>query len=61
MGINQGGIEMILEIPLWIVIVYLVLLGLVTIHLCIGDLLARIFYKMLKDKEKNNESDNDEH
>ena len=52
---------MILEIPLWIVIVYLVLLGLVTIHLCIGDLLAQIFYKMLKDKEKNNESDNDEH
>ena len=43
-----------LEIPLWLLIVFVVLFALIVIHLCIGDLFAKIFYKKIKDEEKEN-------
>ena len=42
-----------LEIPLWLLIVIAVLFCLITIHLIVGDLLAKIFYKIIQEKEKN--------
>jgi len=44
---------MIVELPLWLVIVQSVLNVLVFIHLAFSDLFAKILYKKIKDEEKN--------
>ena len=44
-----------LEIPLWLLICFVILHFLIFIHLAFGDLFAKIFYKIIKDKEKENE------
>jgi len=46
---------MIVEIPLWLFIVFISLFGLLVIHNIIGDFFAKVFYKIIKDKEKENE------
>lgn len=43
------------EIPLWFVIAFVSLFGLCIIHNIIGDFFAKVFYKMIKEKENKNE------
>ena len=50
-----------LEIPLWLLICFVVLHFLIFIHLVFSDFFAKIFYKIIKEKEKNNERNTNEH
>lgn len=46
---------MIVELPLWLIIVLLVMIFIVIIHLSISDFIAKVFYRILKDKLKDEE------
>lgn len=46
---------MIIELPLWVVIVFIVGFALLTIHTCVGDLLGKILYNHFKNKENDDE------
>lgn len=46
-----------IEIPLWFAIVLLVLFLLMLIHTLFGDLLGKIAYHYLKDKEKESKDE----
>lgn len=56
---------MIIEMPLWLAIVLCVAFGLEFIHCLISDFLVKLIYKKydleLKEKEKENESNFNEH
>ena len=39
-----------IELPLWFVIVWTVMIVLVMLYLTFGDFLAKLFYKLLKEK-----------
>lgn len=45
----------ILEIPIWLLISFVVLFALMVIHLIVGDLLASIILKYIKSKTKEDE------
>lgn len=40
------------ELPLWLVIVFVVVFVLVTIHLGIGDLIAKVLYRKINEHEQ---------
>ena len=44
---------MTVELPLWLVIVFVVMFVLITIYLGISDLLAKVIWKAFKEKEEN--------
>lgn len=44
---------MVVELPLWLVIAFTIMFGLTTIHLIVGDLLAKIIWKALKERERD--------
>lgn len=44
---------MIVELPLWLVILVVIALVLNTIYLTIGDLIAKVLRKMIKDEEND--------
>lgn len=46
-----------LEIPLWLAIVFAVWFILITLHLLVGDLFAKLVYKIMKDEEKRDEAE----
>ena len=56
---------MIIEMPLWLAIVLCVAFSLEFIHCLISDFLAKLIHKKydveLKEKEKHNESNTNEH
>lgn len=45
----------ILEIPIWLLISFVVLFSLMVIHLILGDLFANIVLKYIKNKTKEDE------
>ena len=49
-----------IEIPLWLVICLIVAIFIVIIYLSFGDLLARLLFKYLKEKDDKEEENKDE-
>lgn len=41
-----------IELPIWLVILYCVMFVLTTIYLCISDFFAKLFYRKLEEKPK---------
>ena len=46
-----------IELPLWLVILFIVSFIILIIHIAIGDLLGKIAYHYLKDKEEKEKND----
>ena len=46
-----------IEVPLWSMIVFLVAFGIMMIHTIFGDLIGKVMYHCLKEKEKKDKGD----